>query len=348
MTDNRVTQSRVMAGAKGAGEVRATQARIMAGVKVAPPIRVTQAHAMIGVTTNPPQRITQARVMAGVRNERPGCLTQEADLWKITRTDGTVFRFTSHDRRITFQGEVYTPCGSLNTSALQLSAELGSTDNVDLSGLIFPGGISELDLWAGKFTGAEVEIWRVPWNGGPGARIVTAGTCGSLQIEDTAYKFEVVTAGERLTQRSILQPVMPTCRYKTFDSRCGLVEADFTEVGTVTAVPDPNYYTMAKRRVFNDSGRGEAAGYFTLGKLTWTGGANSGVSVDVKDFGSGQFILEQPMASDIQIGDTYSVTAGDDKTAATCHSKFNNKINFGGFEHVRGTDDLNKTPNQSV
>jgi len=348
MTDNRVTQSRVMAGTKGAGEIHVTQARAMIGVKLAPPIRVTQSRAMIGVTTNPPMRITQARVMVGVRTETPPCLTQEADLWKITRTDGTVFRFTSHDRRIRFQGAVYTPCGSLTASALQLSAELGSTDNVDLSGLIFPGGVSELDLWAGKFDGAEVEVWRVPWNGGSGAHLVTAGTCGSLQIEDTSYKFEVVTAGERLSQRPVLQPVMPACRFKTFDARCGLIEADFTETGTVTAVSSPNFYTMARRRVFNDSSRGEAAGYFTLGKLTWTSGANSGVSVDVKDYASGQFILEQPMASNIQIGDTYSVTAGDDKTAATCHSKFANKINFGGFEHVRGSDDLNITPQQDV
>lgn len=310
-------------------------------------IRVTQAHALLGVTIEPNIRVTQAHALIGVKLEKPDCLTYEADFWKITRVDGTVYRFTSHDRRLLFRGEAYTPCGSLSSSALQLSAELGSTDNVDLSGLIFPGGVTEADLWAGKFTGAEVEIWRASW-AGAGARLIAAGTCGSLQIEDTSYKFEIVTAGEKLTQRPILRPVMPTCRWQTYSTECTVVEADFTETGAVTGVTDENLFQMSRRRVFTDTSRVEAADYFTLGKLTWTSGNNNGISVDVKDFGSGQFILAGPMPRDIEIGDTYSVTAGDDQTAETCDTKFNNKINFGGFEHLRGSDDLNKRPDQDI
>lgn len=339
-----------MVGTAGDGVSRATQLRVMVGVRTGVPVNMTQFRAMIGTggtDQHPAARITQARVMVGVRVERPPCLTQEADLWRIQRTDGVTYRFTSHDRRITFRGEVYNPCGSMTGSALQLSADLGATDNMDLSGIFFEGGISEADLWSDAFDGASVEVWRYPWNGGTPV-LVQAGTIGSRVFGDTAYKFEVVTAGEKLSQKPILQPVMPTCRWKFGDSRCGVDVSALAVAGTVTAVAPVNYFTLAQRRTFVDSGLGEPDGKFTLGRLTWTGGDNIGVSVDVKVFANDTFVLSQPVPVPISVGDTYSVTPGCDRLASTCHDTYANKINFGGFEFVRGYDDLNATPDQDI
>lgn len=309
------------------------------------PSRVTQMAAVVGVLTENvvAPRVTQMAAVVGVRAERVMCDTAEADLWKITRTDGTVYRFTSRNRRMTFRGEVYTPCGSLTSSALQLSSEVGSTDNVDLQGAIFEGGITELDIWSGRFVGARVEIWRAAWDGSGYSKLVLTGTVGAQKFADQPFTFEVITDGEAFTQRALLQTVTPTCRFKTFDSRCSLDSATFVETGTVDTVVSENVWTSARRREFYDTTRGEADGYFTLGKLTWTAGQNNGISVDVKTFAAGgRFILEERMPYPILAGDTYSVLPGDDRTFETCRDKFNNAINFGGFHKLRGADDLNK------
>ena len=41
-------------------------------------------------------------------------------------------------------------------------------------------------------------------------------------------------------------------------------------------------------------------------------------------------------------GQTFTVTAGCDKTVATCSAKFSNAINFRGFPHMPGNDFLTK------
>ena len=40
------------------------------------------------------------------------------------------------------------------------------------------------------------------------------------------------------------------------------------------------------------------------------------------------------------VGDTVRLTPGCDKSFATCRDKFSNGVNFQGFPHMPGTDDL--------
>ena len=325
--------------------VRATQVGGYLGVQViSEGVRATQVAGYAGRYRQPELRATMVGGYVGIRYLVPGCLTNEAQCWRIERTDGQVFRFTSHDKTVTFRGEAYTPCASLLSSALQTSAEFGATENMDLSGVIASGQISRGDLWSGKFDGATVEVWRVDWSDPTKADLMVAGQCGSVEFGATTFTFEVTTAGERLQQRPILQPYMPTCRFKLGDVRCGFDLEAARVSGSVTGVTTPDVRTGAKRRIFTDTSRTEVDNYFQLGRLTWTSGENAGVSVDVKSFASDTFILERPMQYEIQIGDAYTVVPGCDRRFETCRDKFANAINFGGYPHLRGTDDLQETP----
>jgi len=311
--------------------------------------RVTQAGVMVGETSaGAPMRVTQAGYLVGVATETPPCLTMEADAWKITRTDGTVYRFTSHDRDLTYKGETYKSCGGLSSSALQLSAELGATDNVDLSGLVYTGGITALDIWTNKLEGATVEVYRIAWGGETSSQLVMSGTIGARDLDDTTFKFEVVTDGEKLAQTPVLSVTTPSCRWKFGDSRCTFNTAAVTVSGTVTSIPAINLFTGARRRQFTDTGRGETTGRFTLGRLTWLTGDNAGIASDVKLYQSQTFVLADKMPRNIAPGDTYSVVPGCDRTAETCDTTWSNKINFGGFDKIRGSDDLAQTPAQDV
>jgi uncharacterized phage protein (TIGR02218 family) len=114
--------------------------------------------------------------------------------------------------------------------------------------------------------------------------------------------------------------------------------------GTVTATAALRAYDTASRRVFFDAARAEPDGYFDQGRLEWTSGANAGLQGQVKSYAGGQFVLWEPMISNIAVGDGYRVRPGCDKTASTCAVKFGNIANFGGFPHVPGRDAISKTP----
>lgn len=345
---DRVTQGGAYVGVGGPSETtteRVTQAGAYAGVLMAAlGVRDTQGGAYVGELADNDERVTQAAGYVGVTLLKPPCGTTEAQCWRIERTDGEVFAFTAHDEAIEFDGDTYSPCAALSSSALQTSSEFGATENMDLSGIIASGRITLSDLWSGLYDGASVKVYRVDWSDPSKRELLAAGNCGSLDTGSTEFKFEVTTASERLTQRPILQPVMPTCRFKLGDARCTVDLEALREAGTVTTIPATNVHTGARRRIFSDAGKTELQNYWQLGRLTWVTGDNVGVSVDVKVFTDTQFILEHAMQHEIQLGDTYTVVPGCNRVFATCGDKFNNAINFGGFPHLRGTDDLQRTP----
>lgn len=84
------------------------------------------------------------------------------------------------------------------------------------------------------------------------------------------------------------------------------------------------------------------SGFFDFGIITMTGTSslNSGISRDIKVYVPGQFVLHEPFPHPVMAGDTYTVTAGCDKTFPTCRDRFNNVVNFRGFPYVLGTDKI--------
>ena len=51
-----------------------------------------------------------------------------------------------------------------------------------------------------------------------------------------------------------------------------------------------------------------------------------------------------PALYPIQVGDAFTIRPGCDKTFATCQAKFDNAINFRGFPHVPGNDQVLSYP----
>ena len=121
------------------------------------------------------------------------------------------------------------------------------------------------------------------------------------------------------------------------DARCtvDLTSAAYHGSGTVAALSAVSAFTASGLGAFDD-------GWFTAGKLTFTGGGNAGLAMEVKNHGNSagavSFTLWQVMAQPIQGGDTFTVTAGCDKRFATCNVRFNNAVNFRGFPHIPGND----------
>lgn len=74
---------------------------------------------------------------------------------------------------------------------------------------------------------------------------------------------------------------------------------------------------------------------------------NDGISIDIKSHtndGAGNVYIElwYPPAFDLTVGWTFEVTAGCDLSSKMCHSKFNNIVNFQGFNMMPGSDTVIK------
>jgi uncharacterized phage protein (TIGR02218 family) len=136
-----------------------------------------------------------------------------------------------------------------------------------------------------------------------------------------------------------------TCAADLGDRRCG-IDLDVAALrgsGTVTA--------LVATSAFSASGlAGFADGWFTGGRLVFEGGANAGLSVEVKthrlDGDIVTLTLWQAMPYPLAAGDPVSVTAGCDKRFATCVERFGNAINFRGFPHIPGNDFVVRYPAQ--
>jgi uncharacterized phage protein (TIGR02218 family) len=95
-------------------------------------------------------------------------------------------------------------------------------------------------------------------------------------------------------------------------------------------------------RIASVASGGHALDWFTGGVLRWITGANSGIVAAIRSDrveGTGRvFDLAEEPALPVAAGDRFEVTAGCDRRAETCRTKFGNFLNFRGFPHVPGDD----------
>lgn len=341
MTDLRVGQAPVIALASVNPDLRVTQAAVMAMASVGAPLHVTQSPVLVLGSVVPDMRIFQAPVI--VLGSGSPCGTQWAQIWKIERTDGEIFRFTSKDTDLEYppgSGIEYQSCDSLVPSASEAVSELDASGSMDLSGAIGDDGISEQALYAGLFDGATAEAWLVPWAGEGMPKRLLKGTFGAVEQSPTGFKVELLGDGAKLMQTPLISLLQPGCRWLSIGGFggpfCGKDLGPLTVTGTVDS--------STGQRSFVDAARAEAAGYFTAGKVTFTTGDNAGISAEIKQHSAGgNFTLWPRMVFPISVGDQYSMTPGCTglKTASGgtngC-TAWANLVRFGGFDKVPGKD----------
>jgi uncharacterized phage protein (TIGR02218 family) len=265
-----------------------------------------------------------------------GEVTQLVTCWKITRRDAAVFGFTDAAQDLTIGGTLYESALGYNATDIKTSEDL-AVDNLDLQGFIDSASITEPDLIAGLWDFAEVEIFETIETATAGnVRPLRRGRIGEVSLGRTVFEAELRGMSQAFTQQ-LCELTSPTCRAQLGDTRCGVDLVPLTVTGTVTSVTNP--------RVWTDSTRAEAAGYFTFARLTWTSGANAGYSMEIKTHAaSGVMTLQLPMPYAVAVGDAYSLIPGCDKLLTTCRDKFSNVDNFRGEPHLPGMDAILRGP----
>lgn len=259
----------------------------------------------------------------------------QAQLCKITRTDGTVIRSTNHDEDIIVDGNTYKSTNGYQATALSSSASLDS-DTLEMAGGYKVTGISRNDLDAGLYDHAQIEIYSCNYES-PTEELEIKGWLGKVTLKDNGYEADFISLSAKLKQ-NILKIYTPGCNADLGDSRCGVNLDNYRETGTVTAVTSNSSFTA---NVTNANGHTIVANWFAFGLITWTGGLNDGLKSHVKSstlLGVLGLYLDTPYT--IAIGDTFSIAPGCNKsldpTTGHCKTKYDNMDEGRAFRDIPG------------
>jgi uncharacterized phage protein (TIGR02218 family) len=253
--------------------------------------------------------------------------------WRLSRADGTRFGFTDHDRDLAFDGTDFEAGSGFTGTEVRQSLGL-AVDNLDATGALTSDRLGEVDLAAGLFDDARVEIWRVNWADTAQRALIMAGSVGEVKRGEGAFTAELRSLAHYLNQEKgrIYQYA---CDATLGSAACGIdiASAAFSGSGEVTSVETAYLFRVSGLESF-------AAEWCAGGLLTWTSGANTGRAMEVKrhalSSGEAEIELWRSMTSPIAAGDGFATTAGCDKTFGTCKAKFDNGINFRGCPHIPG------------
>ena len=262
-------------------------------------------------------------------------VTTLANCWTLTRRDGTVQGFTDHDGDLVINDIVCRAGTGFTASEATGRFDL-SVDGAEISGALADESLSEADLAAGRYDAAQVDTWLVDWSDPSLKVLIARSTLGEVKREGQAFSAELRGLADSLSQESG-RLYTARCGADLGDARCtiDLSVAGRHGAGSVMHIDSTSVVIVGGLDSFD-------AGVFTAGRLLWTGGANDGLAVEIKDhrLASGQVRLSlwQAMAESISVGDTFTVTAGCDKQFSTCRDRFANGINFRGFPQIPGND----------
>lgn len=265
-------------------------------------------------------------------------LTTWTTLLKITRRDGVVLGICELDRDVVHDGVTYISGAGYTPTVLTSSADL-AVNNADVEGILSLAGVARDDIAAGLYDKARIELRLFDYVGGTVVKILAVGHWGNVTLREDSFVAEFRSLAQGL-QQTIGRSYTPTCTAELGDDRCKVDIGTLTEAGLVAGVTDP--------RTIVDPARIEADGFWRGGLIEFLDGPAEGFRMEVKDSASsGVLVLFQALPVSPQVGDAYSLSPGCDKTFSTCKSRYDNVVNFRGYPHIPGADQVLKFGGQS-
>lgn len=258
--------------------------------------------------------------------------TTLARCWSVSWRDGVTLGFTDHDLPLSFEGISFAAETGLTASALDQSTGL-SVDNTEVLGALNADVITEADIEAGRYDGADVQCWLVNWAKVTERRLLFCGTIGEIRRQGGAFQAELRGLAEALNQS----------RGRVFQKRCSAVLGDddcrfdldtsgFHGNAQVSGVISAVEYVFEDLQHF-------APHWFEEGRFrTLAGGGQGLIKRDRLLDGKRHVELWQEMRVAVVPGDMVRLLAGCDKRAETCRVKFDNFLNFRGFPHLPDED----------
>lgn len=265
-----------------------------------------------------------------------------ASLFQFSLVDGTTLYYCSGDANINYNSQTWS-CGGttgpyFDRKGSKAKAHWKIGTEVDTLQFDVIPGSSTIEgspflqaVHNGVFDGAELLMHRAYWPQQTWTSLITptgvianvfVGRVAEVDCSRTLAIFSVNSHLELLNQNMPRNLYQSGCLNTLYDSACTLNQASFAVSGTASS--------GSTASVINAT-LGQATGYFSLGKMKFTSGVNSGVWRGVKQYINGSpstIALTAPFPQTPSTGDAFTIYAGCDKTMATCTNRFSNLANF--------------------
>ena len=259
-----------------------------------------------------------------------GEATTTCHCWRVTRRDGTVLGFTDHDHDLAFDGTVFLAASGFSGSEAEAESGLAASAD-EVAGGFSSEAISEQDLAGGHYDGARVERLLVNWAAPGEHMLLDVREVGEVMRAGGEFRAELRSMAHRLAQPQG-RVYNRRCDAELGDGRCRVNLAAWTGTGTIIAVDDAGRVSVSGLSAFSD-------GFFRLGVLVLADGRRLDVERhERRPDGSADLTFWLPPGEGPEVGETFTITAGCDKTFPTCKARFGNHLNFRGFPHVPGSD----------
>jgi uncharacterized phage protein (TIGR02218 family) len=251
-----------------------------------------------------------------------------AELYRIYTPGGTEYTYTSGDVSLTYGGKSYTPA-TIQRSGLRYDVDLKSSQ-MTLTISSDYGPLQDFILnWPVETI--FVEVLRLFRDDLTEAQVIFFGQITKVNIKGKASDVECLGFEYYLKQRIPILKYQVQCNWKLFSDQCGVSQGSHTVNAAVTVSSDKLTLTSA-------SFAAKADHYFTWGYLEWNNYRR------LITYHKGSVIKLRYKISTLTTGETVTAYAGCDRSIQTCHSKFANHLNFGGFPHIPEKNPASKLP----
>lgn len=265
---------------------------------------------------------------------------QVADVLTIVQQDGTITRLTNADQPVTVVSQydnashTFSPTFPftrgltklvIGTEVDSLVVTLSPNPSTNLlGGVPWPAAAR-----AGALDSAEVILEKVIMASfgatTPGTLILFWGAVGSPTVSRSTVTLEVQSDLNLLQAQMPRNIYQPGCLHTLFDAGCLLNRASFLQTGEAQSGSDDDEIVIDVI---------QPDGYFDLGTITFTSGANDGLSRLIRSHASDVVTLVVGFPVAPAIGDDFEIVPGCDKTTDTCDTKFSNLVHFRGYPVV--------------
>lgn len=173
---------------------------------------------------------------------------------RIRANDGTIIGFTNNTSPLTFEGVTYRSVDGTTPTAIQSNNTL-SVDNLDITTVRSPTGITGPDILRGRWDFADVRIFMLSSDDiTAGALKVRRGRLGAVSLNRQTLTAEVRGMLDALTKQ-ILELYSPGCRVDLGSTRCGVPldppEWTASLLAIINKPFDARIGTIVKPTVFN-------------------------------------------------------------------------------------------------
>jgi uncharacterized phage protein (TIGR02218 family) len=253
--------------------------------------------------------------------------------FKIRLKNQQILTFTENSGDIVIDNLVYKSSSGVDFNNVEQFTDI-TENSIFVIGFIDNDNISVQDIIIGKFDNAEIEIFLVEKNNLNGEKIyLSKGYFGDIQLIDN--KFHVRIEGVlSLLKKTITEIYSPVCRACFCDGRCGLNRENYTFIGSVDEI-------NSKTNFFSTALSNFEKNYFKYGIVSFVGD-DANQRIEVLESSEGIIVMKNSPRLDINVGDSFEILAGCDKTIETCAAKFNNNVNFRGEADIPRTGKIYK------